>query len=136
MRRVSLRWRGVGELASRRITGGGAVFIVGDVGFIYEWAGEAEWGTVRKCLSRSFLQPVNSRLVTEPVVAPPGLAGESLLDSHIPGIDFVAGYEGLQDCGFQDFRGGDLIEVAVDEDEVGIVAGEQLSLVFLGKFRI
>src|SRR5579872_4126269 len=45
------------------------------------------------------------------------------------------------DVGFEDFRakkrgGVYLVEVAIDEDEVGIVSGKQLTLVFFREFRV
>src|SRR6266567_3924838 len=46
-------------------------------------------------------------------------------------IHFLAVHVGGFDFGSQDFRRGHLVEVAIDEDEVGIVAGDQLALVRL-----
>ncbi len=48
----------------------------------------------------------------------------------------LAGDPGLHHPGIEDGRGTKFVEVAVDDDEVGVVAGDQLALVLFGEFGV
>ena len=52
------------------------------------------------------------------------------------GINFFAGHKSFENDSVQQGRGSRFVEIAVDDDEVGVVAGSELAFVLLGKLRI